>query len=167
MYNDPTGREGVPHTQRQFEGLAKQVGRIVSGRGERDDKLRRTCELLAGAVAHYDWVGFYLLDAAAAALELGPFVGEPTEHVRIELGRGVCGMAAQQRKTLLINDVAREPNYLCCSQRVLSEIVVPIFDPAGRFVGELDIDSHTPAAFGDGDREFLEGICRELSALFG
>jgi len=157
----------MTHTHQLFDALAEQARRIVAGADGRDDTLRRTCELLADAVAHYDWVGFYVLDQAGSALELGPFVGEPTEHVRIELGRGVCGAAAQQRKTLLINDVAREPNYLCCSERVLSEIVVPIFDPAGAFAAELDIDSHTPAAFTDADRGFLEAVCGELSVLFG
>jgi len=58
-------------------------------------------------------------------------------------------------------------DYLCCSERVLSEIVVPIFDPAGAFAAELDIDSHTPAAFTDADRGFLEAVCGELSVLFG
>ena len=156
----------MTHTEELFAALLRQIDPLVAGDGSRDDKLRRTCELLDGGVGHYDWVGFYILDRAGAALELGPFVGEPTEHVRIELGKGVCGQAAQARKTLLINDVAREPNYLCCSPHVRSEIVVPVFDPAGAFVAELDIDSHTPAAFNDTDREFLEALCRPLSGLF-
>ncbi|MHC4716504.1 MAG: GAF domain-containing protein [Planctomycetota bacterium] len=156
----------MTYTEQQFAALRRKLGRVVRGGGDRDGKLLRTCELLAEGVGHYDWVGFYILDPAARALDLGPFVGEPTEHVRIELGRGVCGQAAEGRKTLVINDVTREPNYLCCSEAVLSEIVVPIFAPDGRFVAELDIDSHTPAAFDDADREFLEAVCRSLSRLF-
>lgn len=88
-------------------------------------------------------------------LVLGPFVGAPTEHVRIPVSRGICGAAVAQQQTILVDDVASDPRYLACSLETRSEIVVPI-RASGRIVGEIDIDSHTPAAFGPEDRAFLE-----------
>jgi GAF domain-containing protein len=98
-------------------------------------------------------------------LILGPYVGEPTRHTKISLGQGVCGMAAEKKQTLVVPDVSKVPNYLSCSPKVQSEIVVPIFKDA-QIVGELDIDSHTPAAFTDQDRAFLEDVCEEVASLF-
>jgi len=98
--------------------------------------------LLVENVPHYDWVGFYLVDKAKKELVLGPFVGEPTEHVRIPFGRGICGQAAERRTTFVVQDVSKEGNYLACSPKVKSEIVIPLFK-GGEIIGELDIDSHT------------------------
>lgn len=131
----------------------------------RDEKLRKVCELLARNVDYYDWVGFYLVDEAKGnELVLGPFVGEPTEHVRIPFGRGVCGRAAVELKTIIVQDVTRETNYLACSPLVKSEIVVPIFKQ-GKFVGELDIDSHELAPFTDEDRKFLEKVASLVAGI--
>ena len=94
---------------------------------------------------------------------LGPFVGAPTEHVRIPFGKGICGQAAAVRETVIIQDVSKVSNYLSCAPDVRSEIVVPIFDAEGLIAGELDIDSHELAPFSFHDREFLEYICRKLT----
>lgn len=130
----------------------------------RDEKLRRVCELLASQVPHYDWVGFYLVGERGDELVLGPFVGEPTEHVRIPFGRGVCGRAAVELRTIVVQDVSKETNYLACSPLVKSEIVVPIFKE-GKFVGELDIDSHELAPFTEEDRKFLEKVAEVVSKI--
>jgi iron complex transport system substrate-binding protein len=121
-------------------------------------------ELMAAIVAHlskrlpkYNWVGFYLLEGqgAEAVLVLGPFVGAPTPHLRIPLDRGVCGAAASSGETVVVDDVNSDPRYLACSLETKSEIVAPIF-AAGKVVGELDIDSHSPAAFTADDRKLVE-----------
>ncbi len=110
----------------------------------------------------YDWVGFYMLDPNdPETLVLGPFVGAPTPHVRIPVHQGICGAAVAARSTIVVDDVSADPRYLSCSIETRSEIVVPIF-ANGQVIGELDIDSHAPAAFTDADREFLEEAARVI-----
>jgi L-methionine (R)-S-oxide reductase len=108
-------------------------------------------------LANYNWVGFYLLETNPAEnmLVLGPFRGAPTPHTRIPLDQGICGAAAASGETLVVDDVNADPRYLSCSMETKSEIVVPIFS-GGRVIGELDIDSHVPAAFGEEDRALCE-----------
>lgn len=146
------------HDIKWFEDLLK------SGQS-RDEKLQQICDELVERVAHYNWVGFYLADNEDEVLQLGPYRGTPTEHIRIGFGQGVCGQAALTHKTLLVQDVSHESNYLACSLDVKSEVVVPILKN-GRFVAELDIDSHTKNAFNEEDRLFLERLCAEIARLF-
>jgi len=151
--------------QSQVHILLGRVQQIMGGASDRDTKLQQICELLHREVEYYDWVGFYLTDHKTRELVLGPFVGEPTEHVRIPFGRGICGQAAERQETFTVQDVSREDNYLSCSPNVLSEIVVPILNE-GRVLGELDIDSHSLSPFGSADLELLEGICDQVAGLF-
>lgn len=149
----------------RFRRLLNQAKGIVDGPLDRNEKLQAICELLHDGVDYYNWVGFYLVDAPKAELVLGPFAGEPTEHVRIPFGRGICGQAAERKEAFTVEDVSKESNYLSCSPRVQSEIVVPILRNE-QVVGELDIDSHVPSAFGQEDVQLLEGICSVVSKLF-
>jgi len=137
--------------------LLRTVASILEWPSERQRKLQAICTLLKEQVDHYDWVGFYLVGDTPDLLLLGPFAGAPTEHVRIPFGRGVCGQAAARKETVIVQDVSKEQNYLACSLEVKSEIVVPLLRK-GQVLGELDIDSHTLAAFGEQDRRFLEAI---------
>ena len=105
--------------------------------------------------ATYTWVGIYLLDGDE--LVLGPFVGKPSPHTRIPLGRGICGAAATEKATIVVDDVNADPRYLACSLETRSEIVVPIM-LGGDVLGEIDIDSDLPAAFGADDRALLEQV---------
>jgi L-methionine (R)-S-oxide reductase len=124
-----------------------------------------TVELIARRLPHYNWVGFYMLDPGdAAMLELGPFVGAPTEHIRIPVSRGICGAAVAQGETIVVDDVCADPRYLACSLETRSEIVAPI-RVKGRIVGEIDIDSHSAAAFGAEDRAFLEKCAAMIGAF--
>ncbi|HID56650.1 TPA: GAF domain-containing protein [Candidatus Poribacteria bacterium] len=145
--------------------LLNRVREVVDGPSDRDEKLKTICELLRDSVAYYDWVGFYIVDESRRDLVLGPFVGEPTEHERIPFGKGICGQAAERKETFIVQDVSKETEYLACSPKVQSEIVVPIFR-AEEIIGELDIDSHTLAPFTQEDRRFLENVCKIVSALF-
>jgi GAF domain-containing protein len=118
-------------------------------------------ERMAASLEHYDWVGFYMLDAEKPeTLVLGPFVGAATEHVRIPFSQGICGAAVARGTTIVVDDVTTDPRYLACSIETRSEIVTPI-RARGRIVGEIDIDSHAAAAFGAEDRAFVER-CAEI-----
>ncbi|HEY0265080.1 MAG TPA: GAF domain-containing protein [Granulicella sp.] len=113
-------------------------------------------DIIPQSLSYYNWTGFYMLDPDdPKTLVLGPFRGAPTEHVRIPVSRGVCGAAVAQNDTVIVDDVHADPRYLACSLETKSEIVVPI-RVHGVVVGEIDIDSHTPAAFSAQDKEFLE-----------
>lgn len=117
---------------------------------------------MAQHLPHFSWTGFYMLDPAdPEMLVLGPYVGAPTPHVRIPVTQGICGAAVASGETVIVDDVAADPRYLSCSIDTRSEIVVPIYVRAS-VIGEIDIDSHDPAAFTDADRTFLEEAARIL-----
>jgi len=121
-----------------------------------EDVLQRVVDVLHDEVDHYSWVGIYLVEGDD--LVLGPWRGpQATEHVRIPVGQGVCGAAAASGETEIVDDVNADPRYLACFPSTRSEIVVPI-SHEGRVVGEIDIDSDRPAAFGEDDRALLERV---------
>lgn len=124
--------------------------------------MERTVELLKQHVADYTWVGIYLLEGTD--LVLGPFRGKPSPHTRIPVGSGICGAAAAQQATIVVDDVNADSRYLACSMETRSEIVVPIMH-AGAVVGEIDIDSDRPAAFGVPDRTLLEAVAAALAPI--
>jgi len=148
-----------------FNFLLDRVREIVQEPSDTNGKLLAICKLLMNNVPHYDWVGFYFADRSKRELVLGPFVGDPTEHVRIPFGKGICGQTAERKATFIVQDISKETNYLSCSPKVQSEIVVPILKN-GEIVGELDIDSHTLSPFKEEDRKFLENVCEIVSKLF-
>lgn len=117
-------------------------------------------EAMALELPHYSWTGFYMLDPDdPETLVLGPFVGDPTPHVRIPVTQGICGAAVATGETVIVDDVNSDSRYLSCSIKTKSEIVVPIY-ANGKVIGEIDIDSHTPAAFTEDDRIFLGETAR-------
>lgn len=124
--------------------------------------LKALCDYLHKAIPHYDWFGFYIAKKDKHELVLGPYCGESTDHVSIPFGKGICGQAAETQKTFLVSDVSKEENYLACSIKVKSEIVVPIFTPNSKqekkIIGEIDIDSHTINAFTKDDETFLQKL---------
>jgi GAF domain-containing protein len=95
-------------------------------------------------------------------LVLGPYRGKPSPHTRIPLGRGICGAAATEKATIIVDDVNADPRYLACSIETRSEIVVPIMRGA-EVLGEIDIDSDRRAAFTDADRELLEQVAEMIA----
>lgn len=82
-----------------------------------------------------------------------------------QFGKGICGTALKQRKTIAVQDVSKEKNYIACSPKVKAEIVVPIFKE-GKIVAEIDIDSHAKAPFSKDDKEFLEKVAKIISKIF-
>ncbi len=148
-----------------FGTLLRKIRWILDTPYSREERMKAVCELLRSAVSTYNWVGFYLVDPETKnELYLGPYAGDETEHTRIKFGQGICGQAAETLDTFVVDDVTQAENYLSCSINVKSEIVLPIFID-NRFVGELDIDSHTTAAFTVQDKDFLESVCIQVSDL--
>jgi L-methionine (R)-S-oxide reductase len=145
-----------------YDGALEAVDRILNRESEADEVLRKTVEILHDRFEQYSWVGIYLVDGDD--LVLGPWNGpEATEHVRIPVGQGICGAAAASGQTEIVDDVNADARYLSCFPSTRSEIVVPI-SYQGRVVGEIDIDSDEPAAFGSADRIFLERVALLISA---
>ncbi len=142
----------------KYEGLLTKIQIAI----ERDSAraLDEAVRLLAAEMPTYTWVGVYLLEGDE--LVLGPFVGKPSPHTRIPLGRGICGAAATAKETIIVDDVNADPRYLACSLETRSEIVVPIL-LRGDVLGEIDIDSDQVAAFTAADRTLLERVAALLA----
>jgi len=146
----------------RIEEVRNEVAGLAQAATGIEDLMRGVCRLLHERMLKYNWVGFYMLQPGARPpmLELGAFVGAMTPHTRIPLNQGICGAAASSGKTIVVDDVSKDPRYLACSLETKSEIVVPIF-VQGQVAGELDIDSHFPAAFGPEDQKLVQ-YCAEV-----
>ena len=144
--------------------LAADVIRAIDGAGDGTTAMTQAVAVLKDRLPHYAWVGIYLLDGDE--LVLGPYLGKPSPHTRIPLNRGICGAAASEKATIIVDDVSSDPRYLACSLETKSEIVVPIMR-GDTVLGEIDIDSDRPAAFGAEDRALLEEIAAALAAKIG
>jgi L-methionine (R)-S-oxide reductase len=141
----------------RIEEIRNQVADLAAASPTAHVFMQKMVKLLHERMLKYNWVGFYLLEAGAQPpmLVLGAFEGAMTPHTRIPLNQGICGAAASSGQTVIVDDVSNDPRYLACSLETKSEIVVPIF-VYGKVVGELDIDSHFPAAFTAEDRDIVQ-----------
>jgi L-methionine (R)-S-oxide reductase len=144
-------------TDNERDVIVSEATSILSGDGSPGVRLHRMCDHLRQCVSVFDWVGFYLVAQGQRVLVLGPFCGQPTEHLKIEFGRGICGQAAEREATFVVDDVQQQSNYLSCGINVRAEIVVPIFF-RDVLVGELDIDSHRVAPFSAAHRQLVEQL---------
>lgn len=119
-----------------------------------------------------DWTGIYykmsfaLDDVSTTDLILGPHIGEATDHVRIPIDKGLCGLALKEEQTINIDDVKTDSRYLSCSYKTESEIVIPLKDKQGNFIAELDIDSHSPAAFSKAIEKEMQDYCTSFASIF-
>lgn len=143
------------------KGLAAQLSEAIAIAPSTEAALELAVDRLKAHLPFYSWVGIYLLEGDE--LVLGPFLGKPSPHTRIPLNRGICGAAATEKATIIVDDVNADPRYLACSIETRSEIVVPILD-GDRVLGEIDVDSDTPAAFGQADQVLLEKVAAALAA---
>jgi L-methionine (R)-S-oxide reductase len=110
--------------------------------------------------ARYNWVGFYLIDRVDPnVLVVGPYVGSFTPNARIPLSSGLCGAAASSGKTVIVDDVRKDPRYLAGSSLVISEMVVPIL-VGNKLVGELDVESYFPSTFTRPEQDFVEACAK-------
>jgi L-methionine (R)-S-oxide reductase len=142
--------------------VKKELSRLSEDARSAQELMSGMVKLLHERMLKYNWVGFYNIDESDKTpfLTLGEFQGAMTPHTRIAMNQGICGAAASSGKTVIVDDVSADTRYLACSLETKSEIVVPIF-VAGKVVGELDIDSHFPAAFTQEDRDLVEH-CAQL-----
>ena len=129
-----------------------------------DQRLLNICEILDANISYYNWVGFYFKNGDKNELKLGPYVGEPTDHIIIPFGKGICGQVAVSNENFVVADVAAQDNYIACSITVKAEIVIPIF-VNGENIGQIDIDSNTPDPFTEADERFLEFVCKEVASI--
>ncbi len=144
---------------RAYEALLPQAGALVSGESDVVARMANVAALLHREMGWW-WTGFYrVLDGE---LVLGPFQG-PVACTRIAFGRGVCGTAWKERKTIIVPDVEQFPGHIACSSASRSEIVVPVWHNDDIF-GVLDIDSRELDAFDDTDRHFLEQVAARICA---
>jgi L-methionine (R)-S-oxide reductase len=146
----------------KIDEVRKELDRLNSEARTADQLMEGITLLLNKQMLKYNWVGFYMLEPGAdpPMLILGHFQGAMTPHTRIPLNQGICGAAASSGKTVVVDDVNSDSRYLACSLETKSEIVVPVF-ARGKVAGELDVDSHFPAAFTVEDRALVE-CCADL-----
>jgi GAF domain-containing protein len=144
----------------EYAAVEEEIRRELARTSDGTKALTRAVEILKARVPDYTWVGIYQL--YSNELVLGPFLGKPSPHTHIPLGRGICGAAAAEKTTIIVDDVNSDPRYLACSLETKSEIVVPIMRGSD-VLGEIDIDSDRPAAFGAEDKRMLEAVAAMLS----
>ncbi len=144
-------------TADKIADLRNEVEGLSAASPTAQDLMKSMVKLLHDRMLKYNWVGFYMLEPGAQppVLVLGAFEGAMTPHTRIPLNQGICGAAASSGRTVVVDDVSKDPRYLACSLETKSEIVVPVF-VRGKVAGELDIDSHFPAAFTPEDQELVQ-----------
>jgi GAF domain-containing protein len=141
----------------RYRGLLPQIEALVHGE---EDWVANLANIAAALKMQFDWlwVGFYLVKENQ--LVLGPFQG-PIACTRIQKGRGVCGAAWEQQKTIIVEDVSAFPGHIACSSLSQSEIVVPMMRN-GEVIGVLDVDSEQLSAFDETDRIFLEQLLKNI-----
>jgi GAF domain-containing protein len=151
----------------RYGELLPQLAALLDGEPDLIANLANAAAALRECVPAASWLGFYIV--RGGELVLGPFQGK-VACVRIAFGRGVCGTAAAEQRTLIVPDVAQFPGHIACDAGTRSEIVVPIvrLGPSGRrgeVVAVLDLDSYDPAAFDDADAAGLAPIAELLGTL--
>ncbi len=141
--------------------LIENVRRAIADKTTETDVLQAAIELIDAFSDGWHWTGFYM--DRNGVLEVGPYVGPETPHTRIEYNSGICGAAASQKQSIVVDDVNADPRFLACSITTRSEIVVPLMD-GDNCLGEIDIDSNNPSFFTDDDRTMLEAVATVVVA---
>ena len=148
----------------RYAEVEAEILAVLEGEPNVTARMATVASMLADAFPAFFWTGFYVVDPDRAdELVVGPYQGT-LGCLRIAFGRGVCGTAAAKRQTQLVADVNAFPGHIACDSRSQSEVVVPVFDPAGQLIAVLDVDSDRPAAFDDTDVRWLEAIVADTFA---
>jgi L-methionine (R)-S-oxide reductase len=142
--------------------LRQRILALVDGEADVIAKMATLAAEIFHADPRFDWVGFYRR-VDEKLLKIGPYQGGHGCLV-IPFDRGVCGAAAREEKTQLVEDVEAFPGHIACAASTRSELVVPVFDATGRLIALLDIDSDQPAAFTQEDAAFFEDLMAEVFA---
>ncbi len=135
--------------------LIDNVRIAIASQKSEPDVLQAAVEIIDDFSDGFSWTGFYMMKNGA--LEIGPYVGPETPHTRIPLNSGICGAAASQKKSIIVDDVTGDPRFLACSPQTKSEIVVPLLDGES-VLGEIDIDSNQRGFFSLDDKKMFEEI---------
>lgn len=161
---DKTGelRMDAAAKDERYRQVAGMIDAALAGEPDLLAAMATTVCLLHNAFPYYFWTGFYRR-VGAERLLVGPYQGT-MGCLDIAFGRGVCGAAASERKTQLVDDVHAFPGHIACDSASASEIVVPVLDAAGELIAVLDVDSTIPAAFDETDQRWLEQIVALLAA---
>ena len=141
-----------------YELMAKQVESLIEGENNPVGQLANAAALIHETIGAW-WTGFYIVKDDV--LQLGPFQGSVACY-SIKRGRGVCGTAWKENRTIVVPDVEQFPGHIACSSQSRSEIVVPLRDHEGAVIAVLDIDSRELAAFDDADARGLEAIAHAI-----
>ena len=144
-----------------YEELDLALSGLVSGVPHKVANLANASALIFDALDSLNWAGFYLIEKDRPVLVLGPFQGKPA-CIEIPLGRGVCGTAAKEDRTLVVDNVHEFPGHIACDCASNSEIVIPIHAGDGSVAGVLDIDSPVFSRFDENDRAGLERMAKTL-----
>ncbi|HEV7778124.1 MAG TPA: GAF domain-containing protein [Luteibacter sp.] len=147
-----------------YAELAQQARGLLAGESNVIANAANFAALVNDVVPDINWCGFYLFDGTE--LVVGPFQGKPA-CIRIAIGRGVCGTAAQTRETQLIRDVNAFDGHIACDAASQSEIVVPLIKADGSLFGVWDVDSPSVARFDEDDRAGMEALCRVFVETLG
>lgn len=139
--------------------LIDNIRIAIGNKRSEKEVLQAAVELIHAFSEGFDWTGFYMMKGNV--LEVGPYVGPETPHTRIELNAGICGAAASQKKSVVVDDVTGDPRFLACSPNTKSEIVVPLMD-GENVIGEIDIDSNRRSFFTDDDRKMFEEVASTI-----
>ena len=150
--------------QTDYLELEKQMDALLTGEKDLIANLSNGSALLKESLDQINWAGFYLMreQDGKRQLVLGPFQGKPA-CVRIPVGKGVCGTAAKENRTLLVKNVHEFPGHIACDSASQSEIVIPIRNQ-GEVIGVLDIDSPVLDRFSEKDKEGLEKIAAVIES---
>jgi GAF domain-containing protein len=144
-----------------YEDLEQQARGVMAGESNLIANAANFSALIYNSLPEVNWAGFYLFDGTE--LVVGPFQGKPA-CIRIALGRGVCGTAAQSRETQLVRDVNAFAGHIACDAASQSEIVVPLVKRDGSLLGVWDVDSPVTDRFDDEDRQGMEALCAAFMA---
>jgi L-methionine (R)-S-oxide reductase len=139
-----------------YEELRVQTDAVLEGMDDPIAAMATISALIHNGFGHL-WTGFYRVVKPGRLLRIGPYQGT-LGCMEIEFGKGVCGTAASERRTMIVEDVNAFPGHIACDARSRSEIVVPVTDSNGKLIAVLDIDSEQLATFGEADREGLERV---------
>ncbi len=149
----------------RYRETAEEIVAVLEGEPDRVARMATVASMLTSAFPErFFWTGFYVVDPAKGdELVVGPYQGT-LGCLRIAFGRGVCGVAAAERRTQIVDDVDAFPGHIACDSRSKSEIVLPVLDAEGALIAVLDVDSTRPAAFDADDALGLEAILRQVFA---
>jgi L-methionine (R)-S-oxide reductase len=151
----PSGNQGRAMISDNRKQLVNNIKAAIADKQTETDILKTAARLIDDFSEGYNWTGFYLM--RGDMLEVGPYIGPETPHKRIKLRRGICGAAASEKRSIVVDDTNADPRFLACASTTQSEVVVPLMD-GDACLGGIDIDSDQLGFFNSEDREMLEAI---------